>query len=73
MGSAGMLALAITEAMDMVVMEGLTTVESMALVDMLVLAIMAVMGVATMEGMEVVTMEAMVAHRGHMTITKYFL
>ena len=75
-GSAGMRALAITGAMDMamVVMVGLTTVESMALVDMLVLVTMVVMVVVTMEGMVVViTMEGMGAHRGHMTITKYLL
>ena len=69
-GSAGMRALVITGDMDMVVMVGVTTVESMALVDMLVLATMEAMEVVTMEGMEVVIMEVMGVHRGHMMITK---
>ena len=66
-----MRALAITVVMDMVVMVGVTTVESMASVGMLAWATMAAMEVATMEAMGVVTMGAMGVHRGHMTITKY--
>ena len=73
--SAGMRALAITGAMDMVAMgmAGVTIVESMALVDMLAWATMAAMGVVTMEAMGVVTMGGMEAHQGHMTITKYLV
>ena len=70
-GSAGMRALAIMVVMDMVVMVGVTTVESMASVGMLAWATMAAMELATMEAMGVVTMGAMGVHRGHMTITKY--